>query len=158
MDMRLSLKGSPQGSRFRVESMAFGWDQKLLMQTLAFGNMTTQDGRVGHRYTLAFNLIRVLNWRIANLCIAIVRAEPCRAMSSITKRFVFRLSTAAQAKGGLFWFNVRSNRVLQVWDPLRNQRSIFHGFDYGHYSPTITYNFLRSTPFHTRLIRVRGAV
>ena len=30
MGMRLSLKGSPQGSRFRVEPMAFGWGQKLV--------------------------------------------------------------------------------------------------------------------------------
>ena len=30
MDMRLSLKGSLQGSRFRVESTAFAWGQKLV--------------------------------------------------------------------------------------------------------------------------------
>ena len=30
MDMHLSLKGSPQGSCFQVESTAFGWGQKLV--------------------------------------------------------------------------------------------------------------------------------
>ena len=54
---------------------------------------------------------------------------------SVTKRFFFRLSTATQARGGLFWFNICSNRVLQIWDPLRDQRSIFHWFDFGHYAP-----------------------
>jgi hypothetical protein len=54
---------------------------------------------------------------------------------SVTKGFVFGLSEAAQAKGGLFWFNICPNRVLQVWDPLRDQRSIFHRFYYGHYTP-----------------------
>ena len=80
MGTRLSLKGFPQGARFRVESTAFGWDQKLVYETLAFGNMTTQDECVGHCYTLAFNLARVLNWCIANLCIAIIRAETRRGM------------------------------------------------------------------------------
>lgn len=80
MGMRSSLKGSPQGSRFRVESMTFAGVKNLFMQTLAFGNMTTQDGRLGHFYTLAFNLTPVLNWCIANLCIAMVRAKTRRAM------------------------------------------------------------------------------
>ena len=32
MVRRLSLKGSPQGSRFRAEPMAFGWGQKLVYE------------------------------------------------------------------------------------------------------------------------------
>lgn len=74
------------------------------------------------------------------------------------KRVVFGLSAAAQAKGQLFWFDIFSNRVLQIWGHLRNQRSFFHGFDYGHCAPPTTCNFLRSTPFRTKLNRVRGVI
>ena len=74
------------------------------------------------------------------------------------KRVVFGLSAAAQAKGRLFWFDIFSNRVLQIWGHLRNQRSFFHGFDYGHCAPPARFNFLCSTPYRTKLNCIKGVI